>query len=576
MKILSKLFISTTASTETLASQSWGYADTQQVFFKFLREKSGAVPPDTPVDTCDITLPDTETITITGGVSLDLGSAFRLIVKGSLQVNGTEKQNVDIKAGRGIHFESAKMVSTMLYCNITGGESTSGGGVYVDNFSDLLLDHCTISSNKAVYGGGVFLTNNADIVITNTILSRNEGSIYGGGLYCLNSSPTIENNIFKNNKNARFGGGVYLSNSNPYFKNNLVTDNSAVYGGGIFLLNSNTLCTNSVICNNFAEVSGGGVYLQDSNPTVSASVICNNLAYENGGGIYLESASPQIINTILYGNLVSPGNDLNSFDNQLYLSADSLPNVSYCDVMGGADDISGFGTPAGYSSSNIDEDPLFAAPSSTTGPDGLGSDADWSLQPDSYCINAGTSDAQFETKDMAGNERPYNESMREKYTYHEIFTDMGAYEFQNNPPFIGENGDDVVLDSKNVSKSQYLILEDIPGGFDVDMDDVDIIFYNPPAYESSGNSGSLGNDLKNTGSFYQYEEGEDGSVKGDILSHLDSITDPQGRVVYIPPNADDNFTETFMFKAYDGTSLSPNCAMVDISVDATAYHKIVT
>lgn len=538
------------SSTETLGSETWDYSNLQKIKFKFLSDHPDEETPDDPVDTCDIILPAGQTLNISSGVEVDLGSSFRLIINGSLQANGTEKLNIDIKAGRGIHFKPGIMVSNMVYCNITSGESTNGGGIYVNNFSDLTVDHCTISANKAIYGGGIYLTNNADITIKNSIITGNEGSIYGGGLYCLDSSPILENNTIKNNKDARFGGGVYLCNSNLNFTNNMVTDNSALYGGGLYLMNSSPVFTNSIICNNLSEISGGGIYLQISSPSIAASVICNNLSYENGGGLYMESASPQLINTIIYGNAVSPGEAPGSYDNQICLDSGSFPDIKYCDVMGKENDISGNGAPANYAY-NIDENPLFATPASEPGPDGLGSYADWSLQSNSPCINKGTYDPQFKFTDINNNEKPYNVIMRGKYGYEEIFTDIGAYEFQNNPPFLGDNADNIILSDENVRKRNQLILN-IPGGFDVDNDDVTIVYYNPP--KVNNDSSDSESDSKDTGTIYQYNE--DGS-KGNPLSHMDSISDSEGRLIYDSPNVNKSFTDTFTFMAYDGTSLSP-------------------
>ncbi|SLM32859.1 exported hypothetical protein [Desulfamplus magnetovallimortis] len=664
-----KTFYIDNSQSETLPSSTWNASDTQHIVFKFLSEAPGAAQPENPVDTCDITIPETETVTINEGVSIDLGSAFRLIVKGALNINGTAKNNVNIKAGRGIHFESAVIPSNLVYCTVTDGDSTSGGALYVENFSDLTLDNCTISDNNAVYGGGIFLTDNADITIKNCIITNNKATIYGGGIYCLNSSPDVENCQIKNNSGVRFGGGIYLSYAHSNMNANRITDNSAVYGGGVFMLNSNPLFTNNIICNNLATASGGAIHLENSNPTISATTTAWNVAYESGGGIHMDSSSPHIINTIIYDNIMSPGEDPNSFANQIYLTASSLPELTFCNVMGGYEDLLGTGTgEIVWSSTNIDAPPMFENASETAGPDGNGSDADWHIKADSPCINRGSSTAQFQSTDIDGQPRPYNEALSGQYPYDEIFTDMGAYEFQNNPPFIGENGDDITLDSIEMSQREQIVIEGIPDGFDVDGNDVKILFYNPSeqtetsktkqlfsedladqygstysvystvqygstdsveATDQNGSTDSVdatdqdsssdsmevndqdsstdsmdvndqdsstdsmdANDPDSsadsgetidtssypseTGTFYQYEIDGDDIIKGAALYNMDTITDPENRLIYVPPNVEQSFTVDFQFKAHDGISLSPNSAVISISVDAAAHHQVLT
>ncbi|MBF0200991.1 MAG: right-handed parallel beta-helix repeat-containing protein, partial [Desulfamplus sp.] len=601
-----KTFYVDNKSSVTLLSQTWDISTTEKVYFKFLREKPGEAVPDNPVDTCEIIIPEGEVITVGSGISVELGSAFSMTVIGSLHVKGSENSNVDIKAGQGIHFRTSSMASVLEHCNITEGNSNSGGAISVDGFSNLTIDSCTITGNRALYGGGIFLTNGSDITINNTVISHNQGTIYGGGIYCLNSSPVLGGNVISNNGDARFGGGIYLSGSHPRIRNTWIVNNGAKYGGGIYMLNSNPLLTNSIIASNLATVSGGGMHMENSMATISSAVIAYNLGHGEGGGLYLEKSSPTMVNTILYGNAISPAGDTNIFHNQIHLDPDSLPKITHCNIMGAGEEIMGPGAQAfiaGYPPTNINVDPLFQDPPSMPGPHGNGDLSDWHLLPDSPCINAGTHDAQFESMDLDGNPRPYNERMRDSHPYHEIFTDIGAYEFQNNPPFIGENRDHVILGIKEITARDQLLMEDLPESFDVDGDRVNLVFYNPsrvssrnlssrnqtgassysPSFyapaPSSDHAVSSWSDPASTssystsesvptGTFYQVVTGDDGPQRGEMISHMDPVKDPERRIIYVPPSGNGSFSATFTFKAHDGISLSTNSVFVTVSVDA--------
>jgi hypothetical protein len=142
------------------------------------------------------------------------------------------------------------------------------------------------------------------------------------------------------------------------------------------------------------------------------NTIVNNLNYSPGGcGFYFFSSSVKMRNNIVFGN--------NWDDNwyepiQVYSPLPIKANFSYSCNPDDPEYYEGEG--------NIQDDPLFVNPTAGAGPDYDGSDADWSLQNSSPCVNTGTPDTtglNLPEFDIAGNPRLYG-----------IRVDMGAYENQ--------------------------------------------------------------------------------------------------------------------------------------------------
>ena len=389
------------------------------------------------------------------------------------------------------------------------------------------LRYCKVTDADYATGGAISVKGLSNLVIDHCTISGNK-AVYGGGIYCENASPTITNNIIKENKECIYGGGIYCTNSSPTLTNNLIVGNyDCIYGGGIY-------CTNS-------------------SPMLANNVIYNNSISNEGGGIYCTNSSPIVKNTIIYGNKKKIGED-DFEDNQIYLNAGGAA-FSYCDIRGGSDAIAG-SAPATYQN-NIDADPDFV------------SVEDFSLKGTSPCINAGES-TSITTEDLAGNDRPFNlEAGNNNNNAGRI--DIGAYEFQNNPPFVGsaeDNGNDIQYSADPLSTDEdTTITLTLTGGFDVDGDDVTIKIFSRP---------------DKGGRLWQYDNGNQGDIipLDDLVNVQATVTDPEGRLIYEPANLSTGYTETFSCKVIDNRqdlsgeepvdlfADSPNKEIVTIDVEA--------
>ncbi|MBI1286473.1 MAG: T9SS type A sorting domain-containing protein [Flavobacteriales bacterium] len=317
---------------------------------------------------------------------------------------------------------SLNSISKIVNCKISANTYASdGGGIYTNGGTSIIGN--TISGNSSfnsnVEGGGLWCSHAVEIM-GNTISNNTTNGGYGGGINCVGCSGSIIGNVISYNYDNTAGGGIRLNNgSSPEFSGNFVCNNSTDAGGaGMMISNqSDPVMNNNVIANNHEEstyaYAGGAMLLWNSNPIITNNTIVNNSSSTTGGGIFChEGSSPTFTNCILYGNASDDEGD------QVMLNDEqSDPNFYYCNIEGGT---AAFGLNGnfftGTTSNNFDSDPLFLTPSSGVGTSHDGYTANWSLQPNSPCIDAGNPVGSYSAFDIAGNPRVLN------------IIDVGAYE----------------------------------------------------------------------------------------------------------------------------------------------------
>lgn len=389
---------------------------------------------------------------------------------------------------------STNSPSSIDYCHfeyaMTGG---NGGAIQIMNSEDITISNSYFKKNYAVRGAGIYLYD-ADVEISDNTFYKNEttndgGAISsydsttfvisnnvfdnnlsntGGAIYIWDSkfqTPTISSNTFYKNKANANGGAIYLSKSDPLIRQNIFSYNSAVsngavlatddtcyiefennsayenvssnYGGVLYFNDSDSLdVENNIFYNNYAVNYAGAVYsnltdvnyvnnlmynnksawggvffLVQSNFNIVNNTIVNNESYNYGGVLYNDNSYPNFINTIMYNNKATNGNEI-------YIASGS-PNVYYSDVEGGSAAFGGFFF--GDYINNIDVMPFFMDESANN----------YNLRLGSSCINRGSPNDTISSwgipvsvLDLNGNSRIFNNYR----------IDIGAYEFQNNPP----------------------------------------------------------------------------------------------------------------------------------------------
>ncbi|HON49780.1 MAG TPA: choice-of-anchor Q domain-containing protein [Candidatus Sumerlaeota bacterium] len=314
------------------------------------------------------------------------GAALKTIVKATQ----TAQSGDVVWVAEGTYAESKTVVNPLnvaLYGGFAGTESQlserniSAHPAIIDgdnarqciqNFGVLDGFHITKGKNEGNPGGGFF--NGSLGTVANCAVYNNSTLQSGGGFY---NNGTVTNCTVYNNT-ANYGGGI---NNNFSGK---VTD-CTVYGnsvsdlaGGIYSRGTVTNCT---VYGNNAKNRGGGIY---NYGTVTNCTVFNNTASRSGGGIYNDSST--VINCIVWGN----NTDIKVISGEVKYSCFS-------------DGTTGEG--------NIAVDPMFV---NVSGDDPT--KWDLRLQPNSPCIDAGTSEGAPDY-DILGVKRPKGAGF-----------DMGAYE----------------------------------------------------------------------------------------------------------------------------------------------------
>ncbi len=304
----------------------------------------------------NILITNENTLTIEPGVELFFTGNYSFEIQGSLIAEGTENDSIKFICYSGTNWQGIDLKD--------------------NSNANASISHSLIKNSNS---SGIYCGWNSTATITNNIIANNSAS-YGGGIYCGNNSTTVITNNKIINNSASNGAGIYCY-SNATITNNIIANNSADYSGGGISCRSNATITNNMIANNSTNY-GGGIYC-DSNATITNNTITNNSA-NSGGGFYCYSANPNILNTVIYGNVSSDSG------NQVYIGDNSSPYFAHCDIEGDLDDFGGNELPVEKYVENINIYPLWVAPCTETGNQPNAENADYHLQDNSPCIDAGT------------------------------------------------------------------------------------------------------------------------------------------------------------------------------------------
>ncbi len=275
-----------------------------------------------------------------------------------------------VRCMSGSTLTSATTIENFTITNgYASGGSGYGGGMYLLNNSNPLINNCVFSSNRANISGGGIYGDHSSMTVSNCAFSLNIAvNNYGGGI-CnyISSSPVIKYCTFESNSaNNNYGGGICNVQTSATINNCVFTSNSAKQGGGILnYFSADPVVTNCKFTGNTTPNFGGGMFNFTSSPEVKNCTFTANTASTGGGIFNYNSSSPVITNTIVYGN--SPLN---------IASTSSTPTVTYSCVQR---DTVYPGT------GNISSEPLFV-----NGPAG-----DVHLLITSECIDRGSGDAHM-------------------------------------------------------------------------------------------------------------------------------------------------------------------------------------
>jgi len=214
---------------------------------------------------------------------------------------------------------------------------------------------------------GLFVSESSPVLTSNKIIAPSAGGI---GIECINnSSPVIEKNKLISSLD---NGAIIIDESSPTIRNNWLVCNE-FNGMGLDLSNS----SNVIITNNILEDlgnSGVGINIRNS----SEIQVLNNSIITSGQGIYEVNSSSIIYNNIIDGNREF-GVQISGTSNLDYNNVWNN-SVGYNNCSAGTNDIS--------------IDPLYINRL----------ESNFSLSPNSPCIDSGHPDFKYNDKDDSRND----------------------------------------------------------------------------------------------------------------------------------------------------------------------------
>jgi len=212
--------------------------------------------------------------------------------------------------------------NTIRY-NTTAGR---GGGGYVTGVNAAVFRHNTFASNSASNtsnsGGGLYVAGSVAQFDSNQVIS-NTAMGSGGGVYMDNATNiTFFRNTFANNSATLSGGAMYIYRGTYQLIENTVRNNFAGYasdsGAGLYLRNSGSAAVNrNLIADNVAQGQGGGIYLNACSAMVlDGNRILRNTAQVGGAGVRLILSHARFLNNVVADNVLGSGNGSGIYSEQ--------------------------------------------------------------------------------------------------------------------------------------------------------------------------------------------------------------------------------------------------------------------
>lgn len=277
--------------------------------------------------------------------------------------------------GGGLYVRGTSNVSE---CNFVNNHAEGpGGGLLAEGH--VSLETCRFTGNTADEGGGLSAYGDG-LVVVDTSFDDNEASLGGAVWTATSDSATFKRCLFDRN-NAVVGGGVAAEGDADFLLDRCeFTRNIATVGGGLSTADhvGTAGVKSGLFGENLAYAYGGGIAAGSGPLRVENCTIAYNRAESLGGGI-VAGNDTSILNSIVWGN-VADSRGKGWSDEVAQIEGIEFADIQYSNVQGWS------GVHGGDSNMNID--PVFLDPVDPDGPYGP-LEANFHLQPDSPCINAG-------------------------------------------------------------------------------------------------------------------------------------------------------------------------------------------
>ena len=238
-----------------------------------------------------------------------------VVVDSAIRGNAaTYESGFDSGAGGGLYLRQveARFTDVAIDDNVA---QRIGGGLFVQNSTDLRIEGGSISGNESLDASAGGLFNRGRTQLDGVTISGNSAEGDGGGIFA-ERSLAISSSLIAGNSAGRDGGGLH-STSSFTLVSSTVSGNSAGQGGGGIRdkgTDSVSAIVNTTIADNSAVSGGGGLFIEGrvaGNPQTQfsattrlvESTVTGNTTSNPGGGIVIGAAGTlELVNSIVAGN----------------------------------------------------------------------------------------------------------------------------------------------------------------------------------------------------------------------------------------------------------------------------------
>jgi fibronectin-binding autotransporter adhesin len=172
-----------------------------------------------------------------------------------------------------------------------GGVLLAGGSGILQEFGAAKFSWNTISSNSAWYGGGLDLVFSTAVLSSNLVSNNtarlcggcSDGEGFGGGLLVdQESDVTLINNVIVDNQADVSGSGLYVSGSSPRLLHNTIARNSGGDGSGIHVIDRFGVFSTVSLTNTILVSHSVGITVTANNTATLESTLWGSGAWANG------------------------------------------------------------------------------------------------------------------------------------------------------------------------------------------------------------------------------------------------------------------------------------------------------
>ncbi len=280
-----------------------------------------------------------------------------------LTLTGGEEEGID--GGGGLLARESEV--TLSHVRVTGNSAVEGGGIAVEDESNLALIDSEVDHNVATedIGGGISDTHGSGLQIEGSTIAENEAAEdAGGGIGHEGEVLRLTDSTVRDNHADEGGGGIWFFGGFPHAEitgSTIEGNSSGGGGGGIKAMNAELGVAISTIAHNTAAIAGGAIYA-DSAVAVEDSTLVGNEA-PLAGGIVGESSEGLVVTT----------STLTANTNGAVVAPSGSTAITGSTVVGNA---AAAGAPSGgvsgaqltVTSTILDENTLAGAPSDCGGP----------------------------------------------------------------------------------------------------------------------------------------------------------------------------------------------------------------